>query len=102
MTNAISQARSADDVRRWLVDTLAERLQIDPDGIDRHASLVSLGVDSMQFVVLVGELEDWLGCRFIGNPLVQFPSIHELSEFIARELAAGKTVIDPATSIDVQ
>jgi acyl carrier protein len=60
-------------------------------------SLAGLGLDSMQFVVLVGELEDWLGCRFTSNPLVAHPSINALSQFLARQISAGRTRIDPTS-----
>lgn len=100
MTNAIPRLHTADDIETWLVEQLAERLQQEPESIDREASLVALGLDSMQFVVIVGELEDWLGCRFVSNPLEHYRSIRALSAFIARELASGKSSLDPAISIE--
>ncbi|MBC8113577.1 MAG: acyl carrier protein [Candidatus Saccharimonas sp.] len=78
-----------------MVDKLSERLRIEPTAIRLDEPLVALGVDSMQFVVLVGELEDWLGCRFASNPLLDYPSVNALSQYLARQLQTGKTVIDP-------
>jgi hypothetical protein len=49
----------------------------------------------MEFVALVGELEHWLGCRFRDNPLIDYPTIASLSEFLAAELAAGHSNILP-------
>ncbi|MDQ3332433.1 MAG: acyl carrier protein [Planctomycetota bacterium] len=54
-----------------------------------------MGLDSMQFVVLVGEMEQWLGCRFTDNPLIDYPTIDTLADFLANQLAQGKTLIDP-------
>ena len=95
MTDAAFQSRDADEIRRWLLERLSERLRVAQTAIDREAPMISFGVDSMQFVVLVGELEDWLGCRFADNPLIDYPTINALAEFLADQLAQGKKVIDP-------
>jgi acyl carrier protein len=96
MTSA-PQHRTEEEIRQWIVARLSDRLGRPADEIPLDAPLVSLGVDSMQFVVLVGEMEDWLGCRFASNPLVDHPSVAALSGFLARQLADGKSVIDPAS-----
>lgn len=95
MTEPIPQE---DEIRRWLVDKLAERLRVAPGAIDLDEPLVAIGLDSMQFVVLVGELEDWLDCRFTSNPLVDYPSVNALSRFLAAQLRAGNKRIDPVNS----
>jgi acyl carrier protein len=95
MTDVPVQPRKADEIQQWLLERLSERLRVEPTEIDCEAPLISLGVDSMQFVVLVGELEDWLGCRFADNPLIDYPTIKALSEFLADQSAQGKTLIDP-------
>lgn len=96
MTSVAPQPRTADEIRDWIVAQVAQRLGVEPQAVNVDESLVAHGLDSMQFVVLVGELEDWLGCRFADNPLVRYPSASALSVFLARELGAGKTTIDPA------
>ena len=96
MTSVAPQPRTADEIREWIVAQVAQRLGIDPQAVNVDDSLVAHGLDSMQFVVLVGELEDWLGCKFADNPLVKYPSANALSQYVARELSAGRTTIDPA------
>jgi acyl carrier protein len=100
MTNVLPQQRTEDEIREWIVNQVAQRLGIEPLAVNVEESLVAHGIDSMQFVVLVGELEDWLGCRLASNPLVDYPSVNALSEFLSRQLHAGKTVIDPSTTED--
>lgn len=95
MSQTSRPARTQAEIRDWIVDKLIHQLEIDPTEINLDEPLVAHGVDSMQFVVMVGELEDWLGCRFIDNPLVAYPSVNALSAFIAEQLAQGKTEIDP-------
>ena len=89
------QVRTESEIREWILDKLLTRLHLDAADIHLDEPLITLGVDSMQFVVIVGELEDWLGCRFADNPLIDYPSINALSVFLAEQLAMGKTVIDP-------
>lgn len=95
MSDVPVQPRDADEIQQWLLERLSERLRVEPTAIDCEAPMISFGVDSMQFVVLVGELEDWLGCRFADNPLIDYPTIKSLSEFLAGQLAQGKKMIDP-------
>ena len=78
-----------------MVDKLATRLKIPPSQIHLDEPLIAMGVDSMQVVVIVGELEEWTGCRFAGNPLIDYPSINLLAGFLASQLSKGKAVIDP-------
>lgn len=87
--------RTAGEIREWLVSHIAARLQVDPAQIAVDQPLIDVGLDSMEFVAMVGELEQWLGCRFRDNPLIDYPTIETLSEFLAGEVAAGRRVISP-------
>jgi acyl carrier protein len=95
MTNSQAVPRSAEEIREWIVGRLSAHADIDPQEVQLDEPVISHGIDSMQFVVLVGELEDWLGCRFAQNPIVEYPTINALSEFLADQLRQGKTLIDP-------
>jgi len=77
-----SQPSSA-EIQRWLVAHIAEELNLDPGKIQIDRPLYSFGVDSMQVVTLIAELEDWLGIRFESNPLEDHPTIASLAEFVA-------------------
>ena len=70
-------------------------MELNPGEIRPDEPLVDLGLDSMQFVVLVGDLEQWLGVRFLDNPLIDYPTANALSEYLANQLARGKREIDP-------
>lgn len=95
MNGSPPRSFTEDEIRHWLVDKLSRRLRIPPDEIDLDEPLVALGIDSLQFVALVGELEEWLGCRFVDNPLIDFPTVNALAPFLAEQLQQGKTQIDP-------
>jgi acyl carrier protein len=83
------------EIRDWIVERLVNQIGIDPEEIDLDRPVVGLGVDSMHFVVLVGELEQWLGVRFQENPLIDYPTINGLSGYLARQVQQGRTLIDP-------
>jgi acyl carrier protein len=88
--------RTADEIRDWVVSHVAERLQVGTAQIRTDEPLIDIGLDSMEFVALVGELERWLEVRFRDNPLIDYPTLDSLSNYLAVQLARGKTVIDPS------
>ena len=90
-----NRLKSAPEIRDWIVTRLSTAMEIDPAEIRLDEPLVDLGIDSMQFVVLVGDLEQRLGVRFLDNPLIDYPTANALSEYLADQLARGKTEIDP-------
>jgi acyl carrier protein len=92
--------RSSAEIQDWLVAKIASRLQVAPDEVNLDEPLIDVGLDSMEFVAMVGELEHWLGCRFRDNPLIDYPSISALSEFLSGELAAGRTNIMPTRPVE--
>src|SRR6188768_4083556 len=83
-------------IRQWITETLVQQMHVDPQQIDPEKRLTAYGLDSLQMISLVGQLEEWLGCRFTSNPLPLHPTIAALSHFIAARLAAGTTEIDPS------
>ena len=87
--------KSAAEIQDWIVGRLSAAMEVDPAEIRLDEPLVDVGLDSMQFVVLVGDLEQWLGVRFLDNPLIDYPTANALSEYLAEQLARGKTEIDP-------
>jgi acyl carrier protein len=99
MTESRPAPRSAEEIRDWIAQRLVSDIGLSPDEVDGDKPVVSFGVDSMQFVVLVGELESWLGIRFADNPLIDYPTINTLSDYLSRQLALGRTVIDPTADL---
>jgi polyketide synthase 13 len=75
--------RTETEIRNWLVDRLCNQMHIPRQNIDLDQPIERLGIDSLQFVVLVGELEEWLGTRFTENPLARYSSINAVSRYLA-------------------
>ena len=95
MSELAPHVRSEVEIREWIVVKLSGPMRVPPAEIDLDGPLVAHGLDSVQFVVLVGELEQWLGCHFTDNPLIDYPSINALSKFLADQVERGKVRIDP-------
>lgn len=79
---------SATEIQNWLVEQIASELHVPRERIQVDEPILSYGIDSMQIVVIVARLEDWLGFRFSGNPLEDHPTIESLSLFVAQRDAS--------------
>lgn len=74
-------SRSSAEIEQWLIRQLAEELRIPREKIKVDQPILAIGIDSMQIVVVVAKLEDWLGIRFSSNPLDDHSTIRALSQF---------------------
>ncbi len=72
-------------IQTWLVDQLAEVLSIDPGTIDVKQPLTRYGLDSIDAVTLVGDLEDWLDLELPSTLLWDYPSIEKASAYMVEE-----------------
>ena len=103
-TSSVSAERdvgppSAGEIRDWILERLKTHTNIPHEELRIDEPITSFGVDSMQFVGLIGELEEWLGCRILDNPLPQYSTIEALSAWLGGELAAGRTQLNPQASL---
>ena len=83
-------------VANWLVAQLAQRLRLNPQGIDLHTPFVDYGLDSVQAVSMAGDLENWLGRSLSPTLIWDFPTIDDLSRHLAgQEEAEAPTRFSP-------
>ena len=75
-------ASSVVDIRIWIVNRMAEELRVDRDLIKADQQIMSLGIDSVQLVTILTQLEDWAGIRFDGNPLENYLTIDDLAAHV--------------------
>src|SRR6476661_399190 len=86
-----STARSASEIRCWIVNELAGSLKTTPEEIDAAAPLQSLGIDSLAALGMTGGLAGWLGRDLPATLLWDYPSIDAIAEGLAeREDEAEK------------
>jgi acyl carrier protein len=83
------QAPTESAIRAWLVERLAESLEVPAADIDVREPFSSYGLDSPTAVGLSGELERWLGRRLSATLVWDFPSVELLASHLAA--AAGAT-----------
>jgi acyl carrier protein len=67
----------------WLVSRLARESGIDADEIDLGQPFASFGVDSARALLLVGDLEAWLGRRLPPIVLWNYPTVEALARHLA-------------------
>lgn len=78
--------RTEAEIRDWLIDKLCGQMRVPRENLDLDQPIERLGIDSLQFVVLVGELEEWLGTRFSENPLARYSSVNAVSRYLAHSV----------------
>jgi acyl carrier protein len=76
-------SQTAESIQDWLVEQVSQRLDLDPDEIDSHASFESFGMESSEALVLLNTLEQWLGRSVPPVLLWNYPTIAQLSERLA-------------------
>ncbi len=74
---------SREVIEGWLIDKVAESLQIDPHEIDIRQEFSEYGLDSVEAINVSGELENYLGCRLSPTLLWDYQNIASLAEYLA-------------------
>ncbi|MEO0542099.1 MAG: acyl carrier protein [Cyanobacteria bacterium P01_A01_bin.105] len=72
-------------IQQWLVSQLADVLSIDPSTIEASQPLTRYGLDSIDAVTLVGDLEDWLDLELPSTLLWDYPTIEKASTYLVQE-----------------
>ena len=72
-------------IQQWLVSQLADVLSIDPSTIEVPQPLTRYGLDSIDAVTLVGDLEDWLDLELPSTLLWDYPTIEKASTYLVQE-----------------
>jgi acyl carrier protein len=85
-----------DVLRAWLIDWLACDLGVDPRGVDPGQAFLSYGMNSVQAMTMVGDLESHLGLRLPPTLAWDYPDIDRLAMHLADRLAAEPGAAAPA------
>ena len=73
----------AEAIQGWLIDRLAEILELEPNQIDVRQNFEEYGLESAEAINLSGDLEDYLGCRLPPTLLWDYQNIEDLSQYLA-------------------
>lgn len=69
-------------IQNWLVKQLSQELSLDANTIEVSEPLTRYGLDSIDAVTLVGDLEDWLDLELPDTLFWDHPSIAQASQFL--------------------
>jgi acyl carrier protein len=83
-------AASVAQIEGWLVAKIANLTKVNAEEVDIDEPFANFGLNSIDAVSLSGDLEDMLGCSLSATLLWDFPTIRELSAYLAEEASATR------------
>lgn len=92
---AAGAEKTAAEVTKWLMLKMGEVLEIDLGPEDMERSFQAFGLSSREELVLVGDLEDWLGYELAPTVIWDHPTIIGLATYI-EELEARDPESQPS------
>ena len=75
-----------EEIEAWLISKIAQKVSMSPHRVERHQPFSSFGIDSIAAVSLVGDMEEWTGCRLSPTLMYDYPNIEALARHVATEL----------------
>ncbi|MEM9905985.1 MAG: acyl carrier protein [Cyanobacteria bacterium P01_D01_bin.44] len=76
---------TSEDIQDWIVDYLADLLEVSPEEVDPAISFDRYGLDSSAAIGLTGDLEDWLGQEIEPTLLYDYPTVAALAQYLSSE-----------------
>jgi acyl carrier protein len=77
-------AMSQSEIQEWLVQWVAKEVQKSSSDIDPKETFINLGLSSRQAISLTGEIEDTLGKEVDVSIAWDYPTIKDLSQYLAK------------------
>lgn len=93
---------SVETIQTWLVNQIAKQLGIATKTIKVDEPLTRYGLDSIDSVTIVGDMEDWLGSELPSTLLWDYPSIEKAANYLVNEVGvspAASAASEPAAAI---
>jgi acyl carrier protein len=85
----MSDDGGVEDLERWMVARLAEKLQVPVAEIDVTTPVLHFGLDSIVAFSLTGELADRLGCDLPATLFWDYPTLESLARHLSARVAFG-------------
>jgi acyl carrier protein len=98
--NGSINPNSVDSLKSWLIGWLAEEFESDRGQIESSQTFLSIGLDSVQGMSMIGDLEAQLRRRLRPTLTWDYPTIDALAEHLAHRPDVGG-VAAPAASQSV-
>jgi acyl carrier protein len=84
-TETKTENSPAEILQNWIAEKLAEQLSIDKNTISATEPLTRYGLDSIDAVTLVGELEDELDLELPSTLFWDYPTIEKSAQYLVSE-----------------
>jgi acyl carrier protein len=98
----MSETKTRDAVTAWLVDWIANELDMAKDEIDTDRSLLEYSLSSVTATILVGDLEDWLDLRLPPTLVWDYPSIDAMTAHLMSQMGQEQTAAATEASADAE
>lgn len=79
-------------IQNWLATKLAKVLSLNAKTIDVREPLTRYGLDSIDAVTLVGDLEDWLELELPATLLWDYPTIEKSAQYLVKEFDVSEAL----------
>ena len=86
-SSSVKQLPTQSEIQTWIVNYIAELLEVKPNKIDVTIPFDRYGLDSSAAVGLAGDLEDWLERELDPTLLYDYPTIDSLTQQLIVELS---------------
>ena len=84
---SIKRLPSKSEIETWIVNYVAELLEVEPNKIDVTIPFDRYGLDSSAAVGLAGDLEDWLERELDPTMVYDYPTIKSLTQHLIEFLS---------------
>ncbi|NEO43855.1 MAG: SDR family NAD(P)-dependent oxidoreductase [Moorea sp. SIO4A3] len=82
--SSANPSKTVAEIEAWLINKIAELLQIAPEKIDSTQPLAVYGLNSVLAVSIAAELEEWLGMAVVPTIVYDYPSIQALADYLGQ------------------
>ncbi|WP_016950951.1 acyl carrier protein [Anabaena sp. PCC 7108] len=83
----LSTTTAVDTIQGWLINQIAKQLGINAQTIKVTEPLTRYGLDSIDSVTIVGDMEDWLDAELPSTLLWDYPTIEKAANYLVSELS---------------
>ncbi len=84
LTHDATEQDAIDQIEAWLLPWASTTLKLDRERLDRDTVFMELGLDSVDAVFMISELEAMLGVRLPTSVVLEHPTARLLARHVAR------------------
>ncbi len=83
--DAVEPSQATENLLAWLISQISQRLQVKPQDINIREPVSRYGLDSVQAVLFVADLEQYLGRKLSSTLLYDYPTIETLIQYLVTD-----------------